>query len=197
MPQPTSEQRKHAAEIVERARLFDQNMIATIEEIRDAANRGSPKAVAGFQAILEYIKAHPVAHETSQAAQECLGRLKFYQNPPHIHLKALRLLPLVGEPTDIGTACAILSRGPRLDKSRVSNIAGCIGSEEGLAVFNQAYQSAGKGEVLGPMSRYLDEKGLGFLCAGHCIGMGSKLQLTQHENVPLSILGPEIGWEHE
>jgi hypothetical protein len=191
-----NEQRKHAADLVERARLYDQNAIAMIEEVRKAANMGSAKAVSALQCICEYIKKNPVSHESSQAAQECLGRLKFYQNPPHIHLKALQLLPVVGEPADIGTACVILSRGPMLDKQRVSEIAECIGTEEGLQTFNQAYKAAGKSEILGPMSRYLDQHGIGFLCAGHCIGTGRKLQLTQSEDVPLSILGPEIGWEH-
>ena len=178
--------RADAKELVERARAFDQNAIAMIEQATANAAKGDATAKTFVQYVDAYIKANPV--RVSAGADDLLSVLKG-NNDPVTTMDALCKLPHVAAPDDIAAACVILCcHTPPLTVRRVKTLMVCLAPEH-QAAFQYGLENAGRiGQV--------DEDEQGPTCAGHVIGIARKMQMVRAGQASPGVFGAEVGWEH-
>lgn len=186
------QQAKGAEELVKRSRLFDQNAIAMISVVRQNAMQGDKTAKSAFDAIMHFIKKNPVKLPPNPDAAYILGILKHPDNSAEVILSHLEQLPYVGDPDDVLGACVILGRGRPLNNAAIAAFLECFADDITKQVFCFGLQNAGT-EKVSPSA--VPDEYIGLLCAGHCIGMGRKIQLAKMKNVPLSTVSALIGWE--
>jgi hypothetical protein len=185
-------QSKGAEELVRRARLFDQNAMAMIAAVRANAMKGDKTARSGIDAIMHYIKKNPVKSPMGQEAAQVLSTLKHPNNSPEVILTSLENLPYVGTQDDVLAACVILGFGRPLNNALIAQFLGCFADDVTKQVFSFGLQNAGTAKV---SPEAVSDDYLGLLCAGHCIGMGRKIQLAKMPNMPISMVSADIGWE--
>ena len=190
-------QKQGAAELVERARNYDQNAMAMLKEVADNAARGDATAQSALTQVKAYIAAHPAQEVESTAdpsgeSARCLGVLKDPRNAPATVLKALANLPAVGVKEDVTTACSILAVGPALTGEYLAALCEAAGPWKSTVKFG--IECAGDEDKLGQANREVTPKGgAGYLCAGHCLGMAARIQQAAAGNV--GAIGPEVAWE--
>jgi len=184
-------QAQGAAELVRRARFYDQNAMAMIQEVANNARRGDPRAQSGLREITKYIEQHPVEAPLSEGAARALGVLKDPRNTPDQVVDALNQLPSQGCKDDVLAACVILGTGPALTDEWVAQA--CEGAAEWRDVFLFAVDSAGDDEALGTAMREVGPASAPYLCAGHCVGMARKIQRAL-SGLPEAI-SPGVAWE--
>lgn len=166
----TMSQTEAAAQLVRRARNGDQNAMALIACVRDAAEKGNTKAIISARFMHEYIKTHPVG-DTSEFGIE------------HV---IPRRTPL---PSDPATAAAVaLSHGPILSRAWLERFvhAAHFGAEEVHAF---------KHGVMGRRMRNPNEKIQKANHAGRLIRHARKLQAVRMPNTAVSRFDANIGWE--
>jgi hypothetical protein len=193
----TALQRQGAAELVQRARNFDQNSMAMLKEVADNAARGDPTAQSALRHVKEYIATHP-AEEAIEAmgitdeAARALGVLKDPRNAPATLVKALATLPTVGVKEDVTTACSILAVGPLLTDEVLSSLCAAAGPWKSTVAFG--IECAGdEGKLAAANREVTPHGGAGYLCAGHCLGMARRIQEAASGNV--AAIGAEVAWE--
>ena len=185
-------QRRGAAELVVRARHYDQNAMAMLKEIAANAAKGDPVASSALEQVKLYIARHPTESVVTEEASHALGVLKDPRNPPQALLSALGSLPSVGCKEDVQAACAILAIGPEVTEEYVQEFCSAAGVWKDTLLYG--IQNAGDDEKLGMALSELGPKGgAPALCAGHCIGMAKRLQAASHGDV--AALGNPVGWE--
>jgi hypothetical protein len=185
-------QKRGAAELVVRARLFDQNAMAILKEMAANAERGDPTARAGLAQVREYIRRHPAEDSTlTDDAAHALGVVKDPRNPPQAVLTALGSLPSVGCKEDVKTACALLAIGPAVTEEYVSAFCDAAGPWKETVLYG--YNNAGDDVKLATAARELGREGAGPLCAGHCLGMAQRIQQVA-AGEPGALGGP-VAWE--
>lgn len=187
----SDEQRRGAAELVRRARLYDQNAMAMLQVMAENARAGNKKSQAALEEVQGYIRAHPIDVPVSEGAARALGYLKDPQNPPSVVLDALASLPEVGCKDDITAACVVLGCGPELTDQYVLEM--CQGAGEWRDTFLYGLNQSGNEDALGAAREGLPVEGQGALCAGHIIGMGRRLQAAM-KGYP-EALSEGIAWE--
>jgi hypothetical protein len=190
MPAPI-DQKRGAAELVRRARFYDQNAMAIIDEVRSNAERGDPKARSGFREIMDYIRAHPVEAPLSEGAARALGTIKDPRNTPDKVVDALGMLPGQGCKEDVLAACVLLGAGPPITDEWLTEA--CTHVAEWRDTFLFAVDNAGDDEALGTAMREVGPASAPYLCAGHCVGMGRKIRAAL-EGQP-EALSEGIAWE--
>jgi hypothetical protein len=190
-------QRQGAAELVSRARNYDQNAMAMLKEMADNAARGDSVAKSALVEVQSYIANHPAEgpEEGSPPSSDvayCLGVLKDPRNAPAAILKALATLPAAGTEEDVSTACAILAVGPPITEELVTAVLEAAGPWRPTVLYG--FQCAGDKDRLAGMNREVTPRGgSGHLCAGHCLGMARRIQEAAAGNV--SAIGADIAWE--
>ena len=186
-------QRKGAAELVIRARHFDQNSMGILKEMAANAAKGDPVAMSGLAQVKLYIARHPAEDSTlTSEAAHALGVVKDPRNPPQAVLSALGSLPSVGCKEDVKTACAILAIGPALTDEYVKAFCDAAGPWRDTVLYG--YNNAGDDAKLGVANQELSPHGgAPYLCAGHCIGVARRIQETAAGN-PGALGGP-VAWE--
>jgi hypothetical protein len=186
-------QKRGAAELVIRARHFDQNSMAILKEMATNAANGNPTAMSALAQVKEYIRRHPAEDTTlSEDAERALGIVKDPRNPPQAVLTALGSLPSVGCKEDVTTACAILAIGPAITEEYVSAFCDAAGPWKETLLYG--FNNAGDTEKLGVANAELAAHGgSGPLCAGHCLGMAKKIQSIAAGDV--AAVGGAVGWE--
>lgn len=175
---------KVSAEIGERARLGDQNAMATIAAVRASAKKGSQKAMAALKAIVHYLKTHPIkmrAKPVVFGADESLG-LSALQAAP---MSATEILPTLRSVDALLGAIILLANGPMLTKPTINSMASTIEGEEARAMFQLGAVTAGKTAPIDPFSM-----------AGSVVGRARKLQAVRM-GVPGAIgrFSPAAAWE--
>lgn len=185
------DQKRGAAELVRRARFYDQNAMGIIDEVRVNAERGDPKAQSGLREIMGYIKAHPVEAPLSEGAARALGVVKDPRNLPGHVVDALGALPGHGCKDDVLAACVLLGVGPPITDDWLAEACAHVGAWHDTFLF--AVQNAGDDEALGSAMRDVGPASAPYLCAGHCIGMGRKIRAAL-EGQP-EALSEGIAWE--
>lgn len=175
---------KVSAEIGERARLGDQNAMATIAAVRASAKKGSKKAIAALKAIIAWLKAHPVKmalRPVHFGADEALG-LGALQAAPHA---APEILPTLRTADALLGAVILLANGPLLTKPTIESLASSIEGEDERTRFRLGAAMAGKEPPFDAFSS-----------AGNVVGRARKLQAVRL-GVPGSIgrFSPGAAWE--
>jgi hypothetical protein len=194
MATPTT-QNEGAMQLVERARAGDQNAMGMLSEIGKNAQLGNSRAKSAYSLIVEYCRTHPVNNAIMGAeAQEALGVLKQPDNPIDQILNVLCSLPVIGDPLCIQAACVLLANGPQWNKARTKQADQLLaGAERNL--FRFGVENSSDSSKIQPVAKTIPQQGIGFLCAGHCIGTARRIQLARLPQVPVSVLSPEVGWE--
>ena len=193
-----------ARDHVERARLGDQNAIATLVEVRENAKKGDPRAKYVHAVALDYAKNKPVLESFSPGAEMA------NTSAPHLE----RVLGVVGQGGErasadplgyaiILAACLpaagvnlptaiVLANGPPLFRSRIESVAGAFGSDDE----RQAFLSAASGRL--PHRDRLSEFPLAIrhaLGAGAVVAKARRLQALRHEPTPLGQIDRHLAAE--
>jgi hypothetical protein len=161
-----------AAQLVRRAREGDQNAMATIACVREAAAKGNARAILSARYMHEYIKRHPVPDgaETEFGIDEVVPRRQ-----------------LVG--SDPSTAAAVaLSHGPPLDGGRVGDIVRAAG-------YSTAEREAFKHGLAGRYMRNPAENIQRANQAGMLVAHARKLQAVRDPKTAVSKFDASVGWE--
>lgn len=189
-----NEQAQGAQELVERARLGDQNAMGMLEMVGKNARMGNERAQNGLRLIHEYIQNNPAKSPMGAEELDVLGILKEPNNPPEEILAALCTIPQLGNHDLVGIGSVILANGDLWTQARVNAIdAQLQGPEQNL--FRYGYSFSSEERKLKPIAEKLPTVAIGYLCAGHIIGTARKIQLVRQPGVSVGLLSPEIGWE--
>jgi hypothetical protein len=191
-------QQQAAKDLVLRARHGDQNAMAILDQVGKNARAGSLTAINAYQYILDFIQKNPGNSGIGSEAAKPLGIVKAAgSNEPATVLSALCSLPEYGNPEVISTAVIFLANACLWNKQRVSVVDSVFaGDPASHQLWRSGYLFSGNKPQLDAACRQIgDKKGVGIICAGHCIGSARKLQLARLPNVPLSVLGPNVGFE--
>jgi len=187
-----------AKTLVERARCGDQNALGIIKLVGENARKGVPKAKTAFACIQAFINSNPTNKcNVGFGAEEenKLGVLKAAQQNsiPEV-VDVLRSLPMSGSGLLIDLAIGILSNAGLWNKPRLREVDAVFdGPEKNL--FRIGYSFGSDEGKMQPIRQKLPPDAIGVLCVGHCIGGARKIQLARLGQVPVSVLGPEVGWE--
>ena len=178
-----------AGQLVNAARLGDQNAMAMIERVAASAKAGSTKAVAARLAIARYAKSHPAGPEV---AGEC-GVMAARHEAEHA-LMALLEAQQRGPVGEVAMA-ATLANGPDIKIDKVQSIAARIKDEYARAVFMKAVSSP---EGLADVAIQQTSGALRKLAkAGKCLGLAIRIQRVRDPSFPLSSFSPQVGVDLE
>lgn len=189
-----NKQQVAAESLVRRARVGDQNALAIIVKTGENARAGQQIAKSAYSYILDYIKNNPAPSPMGAEDIQNLGILRAAgQNSPQAVCHTLFNLPNSGNNDVISAAIVALSQACPWGKERIgvydSMFAGDPNTHK-LWRFGYTFSSSPE------LSKVkLDKNNAGILCAGHCIGTARKIQLARLPNIPVSVLGKQIGWE--
>ena len=184
-------QKQGAAELVRRARFYDQNAMGILKEMKENTDRGDFRSRGGLREVMGYIKAHPIEAPLSEGAARALGVVKDPRNTPDRVVDALGMLPGQGCKDDVLAACVLLGAGPPITDEWLTEA--CTHVAEWKDTFLFAVDNAGDDEALGTAMREVGPASAPYLCAGHCIGMARKIRFAL-DGQP-EALSDGIAWE--
>lgn len=195
MNQLAKAQERGAAELVQRARAFDQNAIGMIDSIRKNAQLGQETAKSAFSAIAKYIQDHPVQADMGAEVKTVLGRIKHPNNSDVVKLGSLGSLPSLGDVDAIHVACILLTQGPAMSNGRITRMHEIYPTQSAKDVFEFGLDNCGSEAEIGEFRDELSESLEGVLCAGYCVGIARRLQLVALGKMPAGSLSRGIAWE--
>lgn len=197
----TPEQRAAARDLVLRSRAGDQNATGMIAAIRESAQMGSEKAIAGLNALKTFIMANPAGARRGSIgveAHRALGALRYvarasksrmggeeHDNTNDVLCAILVLLPLIGGLRAQNACSVILANGPFLNKERVAGLASAITSDDHRADFLSCSFGAE------PLRK------TPYAHAGVTVSKARKIQAVRAPMVPLSFFSERVAWELE
>lgn len=188
-----------AGQLVERARVGDQNAIALICQVRDNAKKGHPRAKQGYKALQVYIENHPVVSQSS-IGEELADEAEVCIIAEDVHnatfegdyVEVVREMVPELASKSIPKAIVALANGPSLLK------------RDGSTYITEVYDS------LSDLEKTMFERGYkqgvselasipsGLQCAfllGHILGTARAIQAVRLPGVPIRVLAPQTGSE--
>jgi len=188
-----------AGQLVERARMGDQNALALICQVRDNAKQGNPRAKLGYKALQVYIENHPVVEQGTMGedladeAEVCIiaedvNDAAFEGD----YVEVVREMVPDLAAKSIPKAIVALANGPSLLK------------RDGSTYITEVYDS------LTDMEKTMFERGYkqgvtelaaipsSLQCAfllGHVLGTARAIQAVRLPGVPIRVLAPQTGSE--
>lgn len=193
-----AQQKVIAADLVIRARQFDQNAIGMLDAIRKSALAGSPAAKSAMVIIKAYIAANPVANNPNVGfgqdpsriakADYVLGVLKDRGNALEDKCIVLTKLPSVAVNEDVCGACVILCCCAPLRKAEIAQAAQNVfgGKPPVLRAFQYGFEhpTVKRGSV--------PPRLLPAAFAGHVFGTAHRMQGVRARKAPPGILNNDI-----
>lgn len=191
-----------AEEVVERARLGDQNAVAHLVMARDDAKKGNPKAAYVHAVAIDYAKRNPFTPGEENAPPRALttpqDRLlsavieagnREPEDPIGYPILLAAILPCV----DVSLATvAALSNGPLIHAGVVRAIGDAMGNEHKKQAFFAGVDGRiPPADTISRMPNQL-KRALG---AGKCVGTARRFQALRSESVPLSQVDSRIAQE--
>jgi len=193
MPIDVAKQQAIAADLVVRARQFDQNAIGMIDAIAQSAKAGSKVAQSALGFIKMYIARNPVrgapvapvVSGDPELVDVILGVLKA-PNALEDKLFCLAKLPTVATNEDVCAACVILCLCPPIPQGRVAEAAKAVFRGPYMRAFQYGYETpkVRKGSV--------PSKLVPAAFAGHTVGMAQRIQLVKTRRANPGILNDDI-----
>ena len=178
-----------AGQLVNAARLGDQNAMAMIERVTASAKAGSAKAMAAKVAIARYVKAHPAGPEV---AGDCDA-----MTATHSAQHALMSMVEAQGHGPVGEVAmaASLANGPDIKIDKVQAIAARIKDDYARALFLKTVSSP---ESLVDIAIQQTSGALRKLAkAGKCLGLAIRIQRVRDPSFPLSSFSPQVGVDFE
>jgi hypothetical protein len=194
MKNSTVSQKDAAESLVRRARVGDQNALAIIVKTGENARAGVAKAKSAYGYILDYIKNHPTPSPMGAEDVQNLGILKAAgYNPPGAVVQTLCNLPNSGNSNILTSAIVALANACPWGRERIGVYDSIFaGDPQAHKIWRFGYTFSSSPELA---KVKIDKSAAGILCAGHCIGTARKIQLARLPNIPMNVLGKQIGWE--
>ena len=186
-----------AGHLVERSRQGDQNAIAMICQIRDAANRGEARAKATASAIMNYIKRNPATQMGGEGSTmdhcdamandilDCFGAELPYQD-----ILVQKVIPLAE--ANVKKAIVTVAQGPILFASGDGeSLVRRVGEALPEGQVREAYR-LGATDAAAAMDVMKNVRDLGHdaehaLLLGYVLGKARQLQLVRIPNVPIGV----------
>lgn len=176
-------------ELVDRARLGDQNAVAMLIEVRKNAAKGVDRAKRAYGAALAHAKGQrppepPAVHgDPLQAMKQAA---KKSTNVP-TYLATVRIAPFAPS----RPAAEMLSRGPLIGKDVLSLIGSTFGSDDQKRAYEYGVVGPDKGveqALLRSKPQYRRA-----LMTGHIVGLARRLQAARAGNI--AAISPKAHWE--
>jgi len=186
-----------AKNVVERARLNDQNAIATIAWVRQMAERGDVGFQKGLAAILNYAKKNPMKElvlRTNPIGVDGINAINILRRPnlsSRDHAMALSALPIVCPHNGLQLGSVTLMHGPPLNDERIGWLCEGYPSDETKNLFLHGVTNG----HLDPNIHQAPPDVRAILLAGRCVGAGRALQVTAFTPLPITPFSPMLGWE--
>jgi hypothetical protein len=183
-----------ARNVVERARLNDQNAIALIAHIRQLAESGAGDARKGLDAILAYAHKNPMKVVASPIGAAGINAINILRRPElssRDHVAALSILPIVCPHDGVTIGSVTLMQGPPLDDGRIGWLADGFTNDELKGLFIHGVTNGHSDPTILQSSPDV----LPTLLAGKCVGAARAMQVAASPNTPLAPYSPVIGWE--
>lgn len=187
-----------AAQLVERARLGDQNAMALMKQIGENAKKKQPRALKAYTELMRYIKANPVT-KTMAFGEEMTEESELDSIAHDIHSS-------FGASEDY---CEVVfSKVPDLALRNINKAIVCLANGPSLLPddnhFKQVRESLSPEDEKAFMLGYkhgvkeLDDVEEKYHCPfllGHVLGTARRIQAVRLPKVPVSILSPQVGME--
>lgn len=187
-----------AAQLVERARLGDQNAMALMKQIGENAKRKQPRALKAYTELMRYIKSNPVTKnmsfgeemeeesELDSLAHGILGMFAGEGDYCEVVFSKVQDLAL----KNVNKAIVTLANGPSLlpDDTHFKSVRASMSPQDDKA-FMQGYKHGIK---------EMDDVPKDMHCAfllGHVLGTARRIQAVRLPRVPVSVLSPSVGME--
>ena len=201
--------------LVRRARAGDQNALATILKVGEAARSGGQRALQAFSYIKSYIDSNPaqefvlgaeapVVMDTPQAPlakipdpelrKPVLPRGIFDRlfDPDYF---ALCIVRACGYRHGLPAAATVLASGPPLTGQAIQQIGlSQFGSDESTAVFYHGVKFCGE-SAWKEVAPHLDPPLRRCLAIGQCVGRARKIQQVRQPGSRIGAYSETAGWE--
>ncbi|MGH9966573.1 MAG: hypothetical protein ACREBG_01900, partial [Pyrinomonadaceae bacterium] len=162
--------------------------MATLVEIRKAAQQGNHKAMAAFSFLKQYIQRNPPGskHRLSAPNRQAIAHLKTAVAAEDVEM-LIQVLPTVGKDLIASNGAAVvMANGPNLDKPRLTLIAEALG-EKFKKAFITGFRLGGEDEVKVLAPKVPPEE-RGALQIGWAVGLARKIQAVRISGIPLVVL---------
>ncbi len=154
-------------DVVKRARVGDQNAMATLAEVRACAAKGGAQAAVMLQKIKGYLEANPYSAQSSIGAEPVLPKASVL-------------------------ASSALANGPLLSRERLIGIAKSLGSNSKAFLYACAnFRTPGRLNAL--VTKYPDAESA--LRTGATAGLARAIQLVRMPDSVIAAFSPSAAWE--
>ena len=187
-----------AADVVQRARQGDQNAMAVLTMVTDAAKGGDERAKVSYKALRSYAEKHPVSKtvnfgiEKQAPVTKMLSEATKTEHENHYSSAVAGLGGLVAKNSP-GCMIVILADGPSLlgqTNPRVEGILVGLPNDEMRSACLFGLQSPG---LTGGACRDNPHLSDAYMM-GYCLGIARRMQAVKN-GAPISALSPSAGWE--
>jgi hypothetical protein len=195
-----------AENLVERARQGDQNAMAMLMMIRQAAQAGKPRAKIAYDILRVYIKDHPSVGTPRQLPKpqrrsqaevfQAVKKAVQTNNPLHYGTAIVSLVPSSGTTVEDATVMGtILANGPPLTRARIQAILGALEDPGSRRILTTAIRLSDKLGDLLKLSKQLPPEGRRALRIGYSLGLAQRLQQVRLPETPMSVYSQMVAWE--
>ena len=195
---------KACRELVERAKLGDQNAEAILIQTRENAQKGNPLAVKSHRMMLAYAKhteddrpgLPPKMGGRFSSALATLRDAMTNVRHPIQYLKSIRTnVPQVGlSLRDSANSAQAVSKGPTINDTTIEGTAQTFKSEEAQKTFLAAVDASGNVAQLKSLSTSKDPEILQAIQTGYVMGLARRFQ-TVRAGGPIAIYSKLAAWE--
>ena len=186
--QPTTPE-QGGIELVDRARLGDQNAAAMLIRVRENAQKGVERAKRAYGAAMAHARGQrpPSAPAVHGDPLQAMKRAAKGSTNPATYLATVRLAPFAPS----RPAAEMLSRGPLIGKDVLSFIGSTFGSEPE----KRAYEYGVIGPDVGVEKALMRSKPQyrRAIMTGHIVGLARRLQAARAGNI--AAISPKAAWE--
>lgn len=195
----TQQIRAGVENLVERARLGDQNAVAIIAKARENARQGEPRASMAVKAMRAYIEHNPPGHkmavtrfgELFDAVTTLAGSVQTPEGFASATTAIVTAIPM--DPDSHQTAATAIANGKPITNEMLTAASISSGSPQ---VFTAAYKSAtDKAKRVALIGR-VPESNIDALRMGFTIGTAKRLQDVRDPSTEITKFSPMAGWEH-
>lgn len=187
--------RQAAEELVERARLGDQNAVGMIVQVRQNAEKGSPRAIAAHRMMLDVAKGKSprVGSERRNPLAILRDNIRKHRTSNEYAAHIAGIVPETGTSAhDAIAAAQAISRGPSIGPNVLRAVQSTFGAEPEKKAFAFGVKAAPL-RVLDTCKKCPNPAGKKALHVGFTMGLARRLQAARRGNI--AALSPKAAWE--